>query len=339
MPTINKQISSTTVAVIGGGSWATALVKILSENDVKIKWWLRKKEYVQHIKKFAHNPTHLSDVQINLKKVKPDTNLKAVITDANFVILASPAAFLREILNELPADAFRGKVVVSAIKGLIPVLHETVADYLEREFNVPETEFCLIGGPCHSEEVAQEKQSYLTVACKDFSNAIQFSNLLNCRFVKTHCLTDVYGVEYAAIMKNIIALASGIAHGLGYGDNFQAVLITNAMQEIKRFIDTIAPQQQRDLNDSAYWGDLLVTAYSTFSRNRTFGNMIGRGYSVKAAQMEMNMIAEGYYATKSMHEILKRYEVEMPITNAVYNILYEKVSPTIEIQILQNLLR
>jgi len=338
MPTISRKIDIVNVAVIGGGSWATALVKILSENDVKIKWWLRKKEYVQHIKKFQHNPQHLSDVQINTKKVKPDFQLKEVVKDVNFIILATPAAFLKDTLDQLSPDDFKGKVIISAIKGLIPGLNETIGDYLEKEMNVPESEFCVIGGPCHSEEVALEKQSYLTVACSDFNNAIQFAQLLNCRYVKTHCLTDVIGVEISAIMKNIISLASGICVGLNYGDNFQAVLISNAMQEIKRLIDKIQPGV-RDLNDSAYLGDLLVTAYSQFSRNRTFGNMIGRGYSVKSAQIEMNMIAEGYYAVKSIFEINKKLDLDLPIVRAVYHILYEKISPSVEIAILKNVLR
>lgn len=338
MALISKKISNVSVAVIGGGTWATALVKILSENDVKIKWWLRKPEYVKHIKNFHHNPNYLSDVQINPKKVKPDTNIAKVVEDVTYIILAIPGAFIREVLSPLKPEDFKGKVVVSAIKGLIPIINEPVTDYIEREYNVPETEFCIIGGPCHAEEVAMEKQSYLTVASKDYTNAIQFSQLLNCRFVKTHCLTDIYGVEYCAVMKNIIALASGICHGLNYGDNFQSVLISNALQEIKRFLDTVYPMQ-RDLNDSAYLGDLLVTAYSQFSRNRMFGNMIGRGYSVKSAQVEMNMIAEGYYAVKSINEINKRYEVDMPITKAVYNIVYERIAPATEIQILRNILR
>lgn len=329
---------TTKVAVIGGGSWATALVKILSENDVKIKWWLRSAENVNYIKHFHHNPKYLSDVQINFKKVKVDTNIKKVIFEADYVILAVPAAFLKEALKPLNRDDFKGRVVITGIKGIIPGTNQLITDYLEREYSIPEEDLCVIGGPCHSEEVALEKQSYLTIGCRDYNNAIQFSNLLTCRYVKCNAMIDVFGIEFCAIMKNIIAILTGITHGLGYGDNFQAVLISNAMQEVKRYLDVASPSH-RDLFGSAYLGDLLVTSYSNFSRNRMFGNMVGRGYSVKAAQVEMNMIAEGYYAVKSMVVMVKKYDIDMPILKAVYHILYEKVSPAVEIQILKNLLK
>ena len=329
---------TTNVAVIGGGSWATALVKILSENDVKIKWWLRSAESVNYIKHFQHNPKYLSDVQINPKKVKVDTNIKKVIFEADYVIMAVPAAFLKDALKPLNRDDFKGRVVVSGIKGIIPGTNQLITDYLEREYSIPDEDLCVIGGPCHSEEVALEKQSYLTIGCKDFNNAIQFSNLLTCRYVKCNAMIDVFGIEFCAIMKNIISILTGITHGLGYGDNFQAVLISNAMQEVKRYLDVASPSH-RDLFGSAYLGDLLVTSYSNFSRNRMFGNMVGRGYSVKAAQVEMNMVAEGYYAVKSMVAIVKRFDIDMPILKAVHHILYEKVSPAVEIQILKNLLK
>ncbi|TAG57025.1 MAG: NAD(P)H-dependent glycerol-3-phosphate dehydrogenase [Cytophagales bacterium] len=335
---MSKKVVTTNIAVIGGGSWATALVKILSENDVKIKWWLRNSETVDFIKHFHHNPKYLSDVQLNMKKVKPETNIKKVIDGADYVILAIPAAFLSEALKPLTKDDFKGRIIVSGVKGIVPNSNQLITDYMERNFAVPEDEICVIGGPCHSEEVALEKQSYLTIGCKDFNNAIQFSNLLTCRYVKCNAMTDVYGIEICAIMKNIIAILTGITHGLGYGDNFQAVLISNAMQEVKRYLEVVAPAN-RDLFSSAYLGDLLVTSYSNFSRNRMFGNMVGRGYSVKAAQVEMNMIAEGYYAVKSMNEIIKQHEIEMPILKAVYHILYDKVNPQVEIQILKNLLK
>lgn len=335
---ISKKIVTTNIAVIGGGSWATALVKILSENDVKIKWWHRNAETVNYIKNFQHNPKYLSDVQLNLKKIKPETSIKKTLEGADYVIIATPAAFLKEALAPLTKDDFKGRIVVSGIKGIVPGNNQLITDYMERNYAVPEHEICVIGGPCHSEEVALEKQSYLTVGCKDFNNAIQFSNLLTCRYVKCNAMTDVYGIEICAIMKNIIAILTGITHGLGFGDNFQAVLISNAMQEVKKYLETASPAN-RDLFSSAYLGDLLVTSYSNFSRNRMFGNMIGRGYSIKAAQVEMNMIAEGYYAVKSMHEIIKQFDIEMPILKAVYHILYEKISPQVEIQILKNLLK
>ncbi|MDX2195030.1 MAG: NAD(P)H-dependent glycerol-3-phosphate dehydrogenase [Cytophagales bacterium] len=335
---ISKKVLTTNVAVIGGGSWATALVKILCENDVKVKWWLRNSESVNYVKHFHHNPKYLSDVQLNMRKVKPDNNIKKVVQETDYVILAVPSAFVKEALKPLKSDELKGRVIVSGIKGIIPASNMLITDYLEREYYLHEEDMCVIGGPCHSEEVALEKQSYLTVGCKDYNNAIQFSNLLTCRYVKCNAITDVAGIEYCAIMKNIISILTGIVHGLGYGDNFIAVLISNAMQEVKKFLDTAHPSQ-RDLFASAYLGDLLVTSYSQFSRNRMFGSMLGRGYSVKAAHVEMNMIAEGYYAVKSMMDIVKRYDADMPILRGVYHILYEKVSPATEIQILKNLLK
>lgn len=332
-------LTKTNIAVLGGGSWATAIVKILSEKEVKIKWWMRNKDAVNHIKTYHHNPNYLSDVALNVKKIKPDTNIHKVVEDAHVIILAVPSAFVKEVLKSFDSSMLRGKTIVSAIKGIVPGENQLISDYLEREFGVYPPDFCVIAGPCHSEEIAMEKQSYLTVACQEYDTAFQFSTLLNCRFVKTQLNTDVIGVEYAAIMKNVYAIACGIARGLNYGDNFQAVLVSNAMQEIKRFLDTIKPMTGRDLNASAYLGDLAVTAYSQFSRNRTFGTMVGHGYSVKSAQMEMNMIAEGYYGAKCINEVNKKYFVDLPICKTVYNILYEKISPSIEFEILKNLLR
>lgn len=326
------------ITVVGGGSWATALVKILCESDVHIRWWLRNIEDVEYIRKFGHNPNYLSDVQINRRKVRTFHQIPKALEDATHVILAVPAAFIQDAMQEVKPEHLEGKIIVSAIKGLIPTENLLVTDWIEQNFQVSSEQMCVIAGPCHAEEVAMEKQSYLTIASTDVVQAAHFAKTLSCRFLQAHAIEDVYGVEYCAVMKNIIALTCGIAHGLNYGDNFQAVLVSNAMQEIKRFLDAIRPMS-RDLMASAYLGDLLVTAYSQFSRNRTFGNMIGRGYSVKSAQVEMNMIAEGYYAVKSIHAINKNYQVHMPITKAAYRILYERASPTTEIQTLKNQLR
>ncbi len=329
---------NSTVTVVGGGSWATALVKILSENDVHIRWWLRNPKDVEYIRKFGHNPNYLSDVQINRKKVRTFHQMKKALEGATHVILAVPAAFVQDAMREVTPEQLAGKVIVSAIKGLIPNENCLVTDWVEKQFQVPFDQMCVIAGPCHAEEVALEKQSYLTIASTDLVRAAYFAKTLSCRFLQAHAIEDVYGVEYCAVMKNIIALTCGISHGLNYGDNFQAVLVSNAMQEIKRFLDAIYPMP-RDLMASAYLGDLLVTAYSQFSRNRTFGNMIGRGYSVKSAQVEMNMIAEGYYAVKGIYAINKKYQVNMPITKAAYRILYERASPATEIQLLKNQLQ
>ncbi|TAH23799.1 MAG: NAD(P)H-dependent glycerol-3-phosphate dehydrogenase [Cytophagales bacterium] len=325
------------VAILGGGSWATALVKILSESEVKIQWWMKNRESVKHIENLGNNPKYLTSVKINPKKVKPSSDIKAVIEGAEIVILAVPAAFIKEILITLPRNIFDKKIIVSSIKGMIPGENILVSEFIEKTFLVPPDRVCVICGPCHAEEIALEKKSYLTIAGKSEKVGRKIADLFDCRFVKTSYVDDLYGTEYCAVMKNIIAIGCGIVHGLSYGDNFQAVLVSNAMQEIKRFLDAIYPME-RDLNSSAYLGDLLVTTYSQFSRNRTLGNMVGRGYSVKSAQMEMNMVAEGYWAVKSIWEINKKYQVEMPITNAVYHVIYEKISPAVEIRILEDIL-
>lgn len=325
------------VAMIGGGSWATAIIKILCEKPVSIRWWLRKPDDVQHIINYKHNPNYLTDVQIDPEKVLPSSDILHVLDNAEVVIIAVPAAFVQQALQGVEAKHLAGKIVVSAVKGMIPSQNILVTDFLEQSYNVPAEKLCIIAGPCHAEEVALERQSYLTIAGYTQPTAAIFADMLNCRYIKTSINTDLYGVEYSAVMKNIVAIACGICHGQNHGDNFQAVLVSNALQEIKRFLDTLYPQI-RDINASAYMGDLLVTAYSQFSRNRTFGNMIGRGYSVKSAQVEMNMIAEGYYAVQSIYEVNKKYQVKMPIMETVYRILYEKKSAHNEIDHLRLLL-
>jgi glycerol-3-phosphate dehydrogenase (NAD(P)+) len=323
------------IAIIGGGSWATALVKILGNNVSCIQWWLRNKDTVDYINKYSHNPSYLSSVHIDLSKVNPTSRIREAIVNAQMVILAVPAAFLKSTLEGVTPDFFQKKLIFSAIKGMVPETNQIVGEYIHDHFNVPFDKIGVITGPCHAEEVALEKLSFLTVACQHTGNAAQMAYLLNCRFIRTSVSDDIFGTEYAAVLKNIIAVACGICHGLGYGDNFQAVLVAHASKEIKRFIDKVHPIT-RDINDPAYLGDLLVTAYSQFSRNRTFGSMIGKGYSVKSAQLEMNMIAEGFYAANCIHEINKKYHVDMPICSAVHKILYQGAQPADEMNFLSD---
>jgi glycerol-3-phosphate dehydrogenase (NAD(P)+) len=323
------------IAMIGGGSWATAIVKMLADNltEKEIFWWMRNEGAIDHIKSFKHNPNYLSSVEIKVPADHISSNINEIVKQADYIILNVPAAFLKDTLKNITADDFKGKKIISAIKGIVPEENLIIGEYINEKFNVPLSDILVISGPCHAEEVALEKLSYLTIACMDVSLATTFASFLATRYIKTNVSDDIFGTEYAAVLKNIYAVASGICHGVGYGDNFQAVLISNAIREIKNFVDAVHPID-RDINESAYLGDLMVTAYSQFSRNRTFGNMIGKGYTVKSAQLEMNMIAEGYFAVNCMNFINQKYNVDMPISKAVYNILYKNASPISEMKML-----
>lgn len=327
---------SHSIAVIGGGSWATAIVKMLCNNAAagdKVRWWIRNEETIAYMRKYRHNPRYLSSVELPLDKLELLGDIREAIRNSDLLIMAVPAAFLADSLAGLSAADFKSKIIFSAIKGIVPGPNLIVGEYFNQEFGVPYSHIGVITGPCHAEEVALEKLSYLTVASQTADFAQYVAAKIACRYIRSSVSDDIYGTEYAAVLKNVFAIASGICHGLGYGDNFQAVLISNAIQEISRFVDAVHPID-RDIKSTAYLGDLLVTAYSQFSRNRMFGAMIGKGYSVKMAQLEMNMVAEGYYAVKCIREINSRYHVDMPITDAVYHVLYEKISPVIEIKLL-----
>lgn len=319
------------IAVIGGGSWATAIVKLLCNTQEKVYWWMRSQESVEHVLQFKHNPKYLQSVEFDLSKLSITNDLGQLVKDSDVLIIATPSAFLTETFDGMETALFEGKIVFSAVKGIIPEFNAIPARFIHKTLGTPYERIGIICGPCHAEEVALERLSYLTIACSDVQIASDMALALACRYIKTTTSDDLFGTEISAVLKNVYALAAGICHGIGYGDNFQAVLISNAIQEIERFIDVVSPVH-RDTKTSAYLGDLLVTAYSNFSRNRTFGFMIGKGYSVKSAQLEMNMIAEGYYATNSLMEINKKFEVDMPILTAVYRVLYGGISPVIEMK-------
>ncbi len=306
------------IGIIGYGSWATALVKILTHNQHKVRWHFLKQEDIEFIKKHKHNPRYLTDVELNLDYVELTNDLEKIEESCNTVILAYPSAFLHKIIQSFH---FNDKFIISAVKGIVPEYNLIVGEYLNKVHSVDYQKIAVITGPCHAEEVALERLSYLTLASQNLKFAEKFSQYLICDYIRVTPSDDIFGTEYAAVLKNIMAIAAGICHALNYGDNFQAVLISNAIQEIKRFVDAVHPID-RDIKDSAYLGDLLVTAYSQFSRNRTFGVMLGKGYSVKQAQLEMNMIAEGYYALQCVHQINQHYKVEMPITETVYQIIF-----------------
>lgn len=321
------------IGVIGSGSWATAIVKILCNNSSHINWYFRNEDDIKYVSEHHHNPKYLSSVDFDLSKIELYSDVKSCIEKSDILILAIPSAFLHKSISEIPKSIFKDKIIFSAIKGIIPEYNLIVGEYLHTVYEIPFDQIGVITGPCHAEEVAMEKLSYLTIACSKVSNADILCGYLNCRYIKTTSSDDIYGTELSAVLKNVIAVAGGICHSLGYGDNYLAVLVSNAIQEIKRFVDAVHPID-RDIKASAYLGDLLVTAYSQFSRNRMFGTMLGKGYSVKHAQLEMNMIAEGYYAVKCVHEINKKYNVDMPITNAVYNIVYAQKDPRREMELL-----
>lgn len=298
---------------------------------------MRNIDTINAFKSLNHNPRYLCGVEFDLSKVTFTDDINLLIESSDIIIFAIPSAFLKNVTGRITAS-LKDKIVVSAIKGLIPDDNLIIGEYFNKAFGVPLEQITVISGPCHAEEIALERLSYLTFASHDLRVARTVATKFDCHYVKTVISDDIYGTEYSAVMKNVFAIAAGICHGLRYGDNFQAVLISNAIQEIERFVTAVHPIQ-RDIKSSAYLGDLLVTAYSQFSRNRTFGTMIGRGYSVKSAQTEMLMIAEGYFAVKGIKEINEHYQVHMPITNAVYNILYEHISPTVEIRLLTEQLR
>jgi len=325
------------IAMIGSGSWATALAKLFLNNTSNINWFIRKQEDVTYFNQYKTNPRYLSSVEFQTEKITFYTSLSECIKNSDYLVLAIPSAFLHDSFSAIKEEELKGKIVFSAIKGIVPQHNLIVGEYLNKIYNIPLENIGVITGPCHAEEVAMEKLSYLTIASINTGNAQTLSNLLNCRYLKSTVSDDIYGTEFSAVLKNVIAVAGGICHGLGYGDNFLAVLVSNAIQEIKRFVDAVHPID-RDIKASAYLGDLLVTAYSQFSRNRMFGTMLGKGYSVKQAQLEMNMIAEGYYAVKCVYEINKKFKVNMPITNAVYNIIYQNKDVRKEIIELSNLL-
>jgi len=318
------------VAVLGGGSWATALAKIIMTNVDSINWYMRKPEQTSEFAATGKNPHYLSSVKFDVSRITFYNDINDVVADSDVLILAVPSPFLKLHLKKL-RRSIRRKYIISAIKGMVPDENMDVTEYLHVRYEVPNDQLGMIAGPCHAEEVAMERLSYLTIGCTNEEHALEMCQLFVTPFVHTTPSTDVMGLEYSSVMKNVIAIAAGMCYALKYGDNFQAVVISNAIQEMKRLCAVINPQD-RHISDSAYLGDLLVTAYSQFSRNRQFGNMIGRGYSVKTAQLEMEMIAEGYYGTKCIHDLNQRYHVDLPITEAMYNILYRHASPTLEIR-------
>ena len=325
------------IAIIGGGSWATAIAKIVVRHTHHIGWYMRRDDRIEEFRRMGHNPAYLTSVHFDTKEIFFSSDINRIVRDYDTLVFVTPSPYLKNHLKKLKTR-IRDKFVITAIKGIVPDENLVCSEYFHQVYDVPYDNLACIGGPSHAEEVALERLSYLTVGCSDRDKAQAFCEILNSDVIKTKTSSDVIGIEYSSVLKNVYAIAAGICSGLKFGDNFQAVLMSNAVQEMSRFLTAVHPIE-RSVYDSVYLGDLLVTGYSNFSRNRTFGSMIGKGYSVKSAQIEMEMIAEGFFGTKCMKEINRRMHVNMPILDAVYNILYERISPQIESKLLTDSFR
>lgn len=329
--------------IIGSGTWATALAKILTDNKIQINWCVRTEKIVQHINSRRHNPQYLSSVHFDTSLVKLSTNIEEIISASEYIVVAIPSAYLAESFEPVQSDGLTGKKIISAVKGILPESNQLFNQYLGNKFGLPVEDYFTLMGPCHAEEVASEKLSYLTFSGINDAECEKIAAAFRTPYMNTTVNSDIYGVQYAAVMKNIYALGAGIAHGLEYGDNFLSVLIANCADEMAVFLkkvgiqhievgvheeaDPVTHRKTPNYAASVYLGDLLVTCYSLYSRNRTFGNMIGKGYSVRAAQLEMNMVAEGYNASKCLYLVNKAIGAEMPIAGTIYQILWENVKP------------
>ncbi|MBZ5858049.1 NAD(P)H-dependent glycerol-3-phosphate dehydrogenase [Flavihumibacter profundi] len=331
------------LGIIGGGSWATALAKIVTDNKQPLNWWVRNEQIVQHIYQRKHNPQYLSAATFDTTHIHLSTDIVKVVQDSDCIVLAVPSSYIEDTLAKLGAEAFRGKSVVSAVKGMLPEQNILLNEWLSHKFNISLSDYYTLMGPCHAEEVANEKLSYLTFSGLDESKTAAIAGLFNTCYINTVVNQDVIGVQYAAVLKNIYALGAGIAHGLEYGDNFQSVLIANCADEMAGFLrkvgvkhvevgihaaeSPVTHKKAANYAASVYLGDLLVTCYSLFSRNRTFGNMIGKGYSVMSAQLEMNMVAEGYNASRCIYVVNQEVKADIPIAETIYRILWKHLPP------------
>jgi len=336
MVTMTKNYHRSDVTVIGSGSWATAIVKILSPNCDSICWYINDRRLIQHIRKHGNNPDFLSSVSFDTDKLILTDDINRAVASSPVIIMVTPSQYLKSALDKLayPMDS---KIVCTAIKGIVPDQNVVVGEYIHNYYMVPYNNIVVLTGPSHAEEVAMEKLTYLTLASLEKGSANRLASLIKNDYIRTIISDDIFGTEYAAVMKNIYAIGAGICVGLGYGDNFLAVMLSNSAREMHSFIDIVHPTH-RDINSSAYLGDLLVTGYSQFSRNRVLGTMIGKGYSVKSAMLEMTQVAEGFSAARGIHDIVVEKNINIPIASAIYRILHEGASPSQEINNLAKVL-
>jgi glycerol-3-phosphate dehydrogenase (NAD(P)+) len=326
------------ITIVGSGSWATALAMLLTTNNRKITWYIDRPEIFRHIRRYHNNPHYISSVFFDPDLVQPTDDINKAIESSNVVLLVTPAAFLKNELMGLKPELLENKTICSGIKGIVPGDNTVVGEYIHNQYSIPYEQIVIVTGPSHAEEVSMEKLTYLTFASPDTERAKTVAKLFANRWLITNISKDIFGTEYAAVMKNIYSIGAGICHGLGYGDNFLAVLLANSAGEMRRFVEAISPDI-RDITDSPYLGDLLVTGYSQFSRNRTFGFMIGKGYTVRNALLEMTMVAEGYYAASCIHEVTKKKNIQIPIAETIYRILYNDSPAAREIKDLTRILK
>ncbi|MCL6523045.1 MAG: NAD(P)H-dependent glycerol-3-phosphate dehydrogenase [Thermoflavifilum sp.] len=327
-----KQNAAYRVGLIGYGSWATAIAKVLVDNHFTLHWWFRKAEDIHYLQQHHHHPRYLPAIHFPTKQLKFTTNLHEIMVENDWIVIAVPSAFVESLLQQIPASLWENKSVVSGIKGILPDAHQLLNDYLATHFAFPIHQYFAITGPCHAEEVASEKLSYITISGLDIDRAQRMANRFRTDYLKTMVNDDLWGAQYAAVLKNIYAIGAGIAHGLGHGDNFLAVYVSNCAHEMDAFNQALCAQQQyayhaRNAFASAYLGDLLVTCYSQYSRNRTLGTMIGKGYPVKSALLELGMVAEGYYASQSVYTLNQQYRFHIPIAETIYRVLWEHLAP------------
>jgi len=326
------------ITVIGGGSWATALVKIFSESDITVHWYLRSQQQVDYLQKHGRNSNYLSFLQLNLQKIRPTCSLDEAIKASEDILFAVPSAYLESEISGMEEDLLEGKQLYVSIKGIIPEQDCVPSEFLHRKFDISTNRIIVLAGPCHAEEIAMDRKTFLTIAGNDLGPVQRVADAITSTYLKVICNSDPAGVEYAGILKNVIGISCGIIKGMNYGDNFLAVVVSNAMREVTSFLSA-SSAHDRDVNDSVYFGDLLVTAYSEYSRNRSFGQMIGRGYSISMAEGKMNMVAEGFPAVKGIYRLARQMDVTMPIVSATYRILYKQASPYNEFRLLENTLR
>ncbi len=336
---LKKDVSgSTDVTIVGSGSWATAMTMVLTSNGRRVTWYIDRPEIYRHVRRYGRNPYYLPAIEFDHSLINPSDNIRSAIDSSEVIILVTPAAYLKAALEGIANDDLSGKTLCSGIKGIIPGDNSVTGEYLISRYRVPDENIVIITGPSHAEEVSSEKLTYLTFASLSSERASGVASLFSNRWIRTLISEDFIGTEYAAVMKNIYAIAAGIANGMAYGDNFIAVLLANATGEMSRFVNAISPLH-REITESPYLGDLLVTGYSQFSRNRNLGFMIGKGYTVRNALLEMNQVAEGYFASSCIHEVNEKLKADIPIAETVYRILYTTANPVHEMKSLSKKLK